>query len=75
MRGAAVSIRNPCPRRRSTTLPAIRWMPIDYCYEQGWTDGLPVVPPEESRVQATLAMEGRLTGDRDRASPRRRDWN
>ena len=32
---------------------------IDYCYEQGWTDGLPVVPPEESRVQAMLAMEGR----------------
>ncbi len=32
---------------------------MDYCYEQGWTDGLPVVPPEESRVQAMLAMEGR----------------
>ena len=23
---------------------------IDYCYEQGWTDGLPVVPPTEARV-------------------------
>ena len=22
---------------------------IDYCYEKGWTDGLPVIPPEESR--------------------------
>ena len=32
---------------------------IDYCYEQGWTDGLPVVPPEEGRVQSMLAMEGR----------------
>ena len=32
---------------------------IDYCYEQGWTDGLPVVPPEESRVTAMCAMEGR----------------
>ena len=32
---------------------------VDYCYEQGWTDGLPVVPPEESRVRATLAFEGR----------------
>lgn len=32
---------------------------IDYCYEQGWTDGLPVVPPEASRVQAMLAFEGR----------------
>ena len=32
---------------------------IDYCYEQGWTDGLPVVPPEEGRVRAMLAMEGR----------------
>lgn len=32
---------------------------IDYCYQQGWTDGLPVVPPEASRVEAMLAMEGR----------------
>jgi hypothetical protein len=32
---------------------------IDYCYEQGWTDGLPVVPPEASRVKAMLAFEGR----------------
>ena len=32
---------------------------IDYCYEQGWTDGLPVVPPETGRVEAMMAMEGR----------------
>ncbi|MED6342088.1 MAG: hypothetical protein VYC16_07150 [Pseudomonadota bacterium] len=32
---------------------------IDYCYDQGWTDGLPVVPPEASRVEAFLQMEGR----------------
>ena len=32
---------------------------IDYCYEQGWTDGLPVVPPELSRVESMCAMEGR----------------
>lgn len=32
---------------------------IDTCYERGWTDGLPVVPPEVSRVEAMLAMEGR----------------
>ena len=32
---------------------------IEYCYEQGWTDGLPVVPPEASRVTAMLRMEGR----------------
>ena len=32
---------------------------IDACYEKGWTDGLPVVPPEVSRVEAMLAMEGR----------------
>ena len=28
---------------------------IDYCYEQGWTDGLPVVPPAVDRVDAMLA--------------------
>lgn len=32
---------------------------MDYCYAQGWTDGLPVVPPEASRVEAMLAWEGR----------------
>ena len=25
---------------------------IDYCYEQGWTDGLPVIPPVIDRVDA-----------------------
>ena len=32
---------------------------IEYCYEQGWTDGLPVVPPETGRIEAMAAMEGR----------------
>ena len=27
----------------------------DYFYEQGWTDGLPIVPPTEARVTAMLA--------------------
>ena len=31
---------------------------IDYCYEQGWTDGLPVVPPETRRVEAMMQLEG-----------------
>ena len=28
---------------------------IDYCYERGWTDGLPVVPPTEERVRVFVA--------------------
>ncbi len=32
---------------------------IDYCFEQGWTDGLPVVPPAPERVEAMLGYEGR----------------
>lgn len=32
---------------------------IDFCYEQGWTDGLPVVPPEVGRVKAMLAADAR----------------
>ncbi|HEX2829046.1 MAG TPA: hypothetical protein VHP37_22040 [Burkholderiales bacterium] len=27
----------------------------DYFYERGWTDGLPIVPPTEARVEAMLA--------------------
>jgi hypothetical protein len=32
---------------------------LDYCYERGWTDGLPVVPPVVERVDAMLRYEGR----------------
>ena len=32
---------------------------MDYCYEQGWTDGLPVVPPCVQRVDEMLLFEGR----------------
>ncbi len=32
---------------------------IDWCYEQGWTDGLPVVPPVRERVERFLAAAGR----------------
>ncbi len=32
---------------------------IDYCFEQGWTDGLPVVPPDVGRVAEMMAFEGR----------------
>src|SRR5262245_772615 len=31
---------------------------IDVCYERGWTDGLPVVPPTEARVRAMLDAAG-----------------
>ena len=32
---------------------------VDWCYEQGWTDGLPVVPPVVDRVKAMLAADSR----------------
>jgi hypothetical protein len=35
----------------------------DYFYEQGWTDGLPIVPPTEARVAALL--EGMPSHDPD----------
>ena len=41
------------------TVPDDLLSAIDYCYDQGWTDGLPVVPPEQGRVDAMCAMEGR----------------
>src|ERR1700675_4026534 len=28
--------------------------PIEFCFQQGWTDGLPVVPPTADRVAAML---------------------
>ncbi len=32
---------------------------IEYCYEQGWSDGLPVVPPDEPVVQQFIELVGR----------------
>jgi hypothetical protein len=29
---------------------------IEFCYQQGWTDGLPVIPPTEERVAVFLAQ-------------------
>jgi hypothetical protein len=38
------------PRHRVADLAAA----IELCYEKGWTDGLPVVPPTPDRVEAML---------------------
>jgi hypothetical protein len=32
--------------------------PVEFCFAQGWTDGLPVVPPTPERVTAMLAAGG-----------------
>ncbi len=31
---------------------------IEFCFQQGWTDGLPVVPPTEARVRGLLDAAG-----------------
>src|SRR2546423_7125131 len=36
---------------------------IEYFYQQGWTDGLPVVPPTPERVSEFLEYSGKLPGD------------
>ena len=36
---------------------------IEYCYEQGWTDGLPVIPPTEERVLKMLNASPRLPNE------------
>ena len=36
---------------------------IEFYYQQGWTDGLPIVPPTEERVAEFLAAVGRQPND------------
>jgi hypothetical protein len=36
--------------------------PVETCYERGWTDGLPVVPPTEERVLEMLDGTARAPG-------------
>lgn len=41
---------------RSRRLDAPPWSdPVEVCYERGWTDGLPVVPPTPERILRMLA--------------------
>lgn len=35
---------------------------IEFCFEQGWTDGLPVVPPTADKVAAMLEAAGLAAG-------------
>ncbi len=37
--------------------------PVEVCYDRGWTDGLPVVPPTPERVLRMLAGTRRDAGD------------
>ncbi len=36
---------------------------IEYCFEQGWTDGLPVVPATQADVEACLATTPHAAGE------------
>ena len=36
---------------------------IEFCFQQGWTDGLPVIPPTEEKVLQFLDMAGRHPSD------------
>ncbi len=44
----------------------------EYYYEQGWTDGLPIVPPSPQRVEAMLAWTDRAAADELGEVPPRR---
>ncbi len=45
---------------------------IERCYELGWTDGLPVVPPTEARVAEFIERSGRSSGEVIGQLPERR---
>ena len=45
---------------------------IERCYELGWTDGLPVVPPTQERVAEFLLRAGREAGEVVGELPERR---
>ena len=49
----------PLDAQRIHDVPDDLLAAIEYCYQQGWTDGLPVVPPVVERVEAMRLYEGR----------------
>jgi hypothetical protein len=50
-------------RQRSGVDVADPWAAIEACYANGWTDGLPVVPPTEALVDAMLGAGPWKAGD------------
>src|SRR4030088_2548203 len=43
--------------------PDAAQLAIEHCYEQGWTDGLPVVPASEPLVERFLRQTARDRGE------------
>ena len=35
---------------------------MELCYQNGWTDGLPVVPPTPDRVEKNVSRYGQTAG-------------
>jgi hypothetical protein len=51
------------PAEREDIDVADPWVAIEACYAKGWTDGLPVVPPTDTLVDAMLASGPWKPGD------------
>ena len=47
----------------STLQPEAAVQAIEFCYEQGWSDGLPLVPPTEAGLHDFLAQTDRVADD------------
>lgn len=58
IRGRSITEDPPTATQRMDAAPARVWRPIEYCYEAGWTDGLPTVPPAEELVASYLDAAG-----------------
>ena len=52
------------PERSKTVETSDTIEAIEECYRMGWSDGLPVVPPEEYKVREMLAYSG-MTGEEE----------
>ena len=46
-------------RSRTYTIPEGIEEAVEFCYEQGWTDGLPVVPPTQGAIERIIEYLGR----------------
>lgn len=55
-------VRQPAPRPRVAVRGSLAEV-LDFFHAQGWTDGLPIVPPTEANVAAMLAGTSRAASD------------
>jgi hypothetical protein len=63
LRKSAASSKSTRQRRKGSAQPDETVNAIEFIYEQGWTDGLPIAPPTVEKARAMVERSGRAADE------------